>query len=94
MSTEASTRISVTGSQASENYDVLVGHNLLGEIPGILGQRTQRIAMVALAARDEVRALGLANLHKILARHFQCGFHRFRATGDEIHVRHAFGHCK
>ncbi|MDO4898937.1 MAG: 3-dehydroquinate synthase, partial [Rothia sp. (in: high G+C Gram-positive bacteria)] len=46
MSKEATTRISVTGAQASENYDVLVGHNLLGEIPAILGQRTQRILVI------------------------------------------------
>ncbi|ORC22034.1 MULTISPECIES: 3-dehydroquinate synthase [Rothia] len=46
MSEAPTTVISVTGNQPSENYDVLVGHNLLGEIPGILGPRTQRILVI------------------------------------------------
>lgn len=47
MSTKSDTTlISVTGTQPNENYDVLVGHNLLGEIPDILGKRTRRILVI------------------------------------------------
>ncbi|WP_237210503.1 3-dehydroquinate synthase [Rothia nasimurium] len=46
MSDQATTVIPVTGTQPSENYDVYVGHNLLGTIPEILGKRTQRILVI------------------------------------------------
>lgn len=72
MSTEASTRISVTGSQASENYDVLVGHNLLGEIPGILGQRSQRILVIHPRALRSTGELVMEDMRK-------AGFEAFSA---------------
>lgn len=43
---EDATRIPVTGNQPAENYDVLVGHDLLGQLPEILGPRVQRILVV------------------------------------------------
>ncbi|MFW0119254.1 3-dehydroquinate synthase [Rothia sp. CCM 9417] len=46
MTTRETTVIPVTGSQPSENYRVLVGHDLLGQIPEILGQRTRRILVI------------------------------------------------
>lgn len=72
MSTEASTRISVTGNQASENYDVLVGRNLLGEIPGILGQRTQRILVIHPRALRSTGELVMEDMRK-------AGFEAFSA---------------
>ena len=54
-------------------------------------QRAQGVAVVALAARYKMRALRLADFHKILARHFQRSFHRFRAARDKIHIAHASG---
>lgn len=72
MSKEASTRISVTGSQASENYDVLVGHNLLGEIPGTLGQRTQRILVIHPRALRSTGELVMEDMRK-------AGFQAFSA---------------
>ncbi len=54
-------------------------------------ERAQRVAVVALAARDEVRALRLADLDEILARELERGLDRLRAAGDEIDVRHAVG---
>ena len=49
-------------------------------------QRTERVAVIALATRDEELALRLADLDEVLAREFQCGLDGFRATGDEVHV--------
>ncbi|MFI8595706.1 3-dehydroquinate synthase [Rothia koreensis] len=43
--TEA-TRIAVTGKQPSENYEVHVGHDLLGSLPEILGPRVQRVLVI------------------------------------------------
>ena len=36
------TRIPVTGSSPRENYEVLIGHNLLGKIPEILATAPRR----------------------------------------------------
>ena len=52
-----STVIKVTGNQPSENYDVHVGHNLLGLLSDILGGRTQRVLVIhprALRATGEL----------------------------------------
>jgi hypothetical protein len=54
-------------------------------------QRAQRVAVVALAPRDEVRALRLADLHEILARHLQRRLHRLGAAAHQVHVAHALG---
>ena len=47
-------------------------------------QRTQRIAVIALPARDDLRLVGLAGFNKILSRQFKGGFHGFRPAGHEI----------
>ncbi len=53
-------------------------------------KRAQRIAVIALAARDDVPALRLALLDEILTRHFQRGLDRFRSAADEIDVIDTF----
>jgi len=40
------TYIPVTGSSPRENYDVLVGHNLLKKIPDILGNTAHKILVI------------------------------------------------
>jgi hypothetical protein len=59
--------------------------------PGIAahGQRPQRVAMVALAPRDEVAALRLADLDEVLARHLQRGLDGLGAAADEVGVADA-----
>ena len=47
--------------------------------------------MIALPARDEVRALGLADLDEILARELQRGLGAFRTGRAEIGVRQPAG---
>ena len=44
-------------------------------------QRAQRVPVIALTPRDDVGALRLADLNKILARQFDGGFSRFRPAG-------------
>ena len=53
------------------------------------GERAQRVAVIALLARDDAPALRLAGLDEILPRHLQRGFHRFRAAADEIDAAEA-----
>ena len=45
MNTQATT-ISVTGSSPAENYDVVVGHGLLGLLPGMLGERVRKVLVI------------------------------------------------
>ena len=45
--------------------------------------------MIALPARDEMRALRLADLDEVLARHLERRLDRFRAAADEIRVADA-----
>ena len=56
--------------------------------PGIAAgrQRAQRVAVIALAARDEMRALRLAALDEILPRDLDRGFDRLRSATDVIDV--------
>src|SRR5215475_6555658 len=56
--------------------------------PGIAagGERAQRVAVIALATRDEVAALLFAALHEILPRQLDRGFDRLRTAADEIDV--------
>lgn len=69
MNTE-STVISVTGSSAAENYDVVVGRGLLGHLPGLLGERVRRVLVIHPRAlrltgdtvRDELAAAGFTSL--------------------------------
>ena len=61
--------------------------------PGVAagGQRPKRIAVIALAARDEVLALRLAALDKILPRQLDAGFDRFRSAADEVGIGETAG---
>jgi 3-dehydroquinate synthase len=43
-------------------YDVVVGHDLAGRLPGVLGERTQRVAVICPEGLDEVVAPVLAAL--------------------------------
>ncbi len=54
--------------------------------PGIAadGQRAQRVAVIALAPRDHMPALGLASLDEILARHLERRLDRLRTAAHEI----------
>lgn len=69
MSTQ-STVISVTGGSAAENYDVVVGRGLLGDLPGLLGERVRRVLVIHPRAlrltgdtvRDELAAAGFTSL--------------------------------
>ena len=54
-------------------------------------ERAERVAVVALAAGDEVRALGLADLDEVLAGEFQRGLGAFGAGGAEVGVGQAAG---
>ncbi|CAG6394476.1 3-dehydroquinate synthase [Streptomyces cocklensis] len=49
-------RIAVAGTAGTESYDVLIGHQLLGELPGLIGPRAKRVAVLhpeALAGTGE-----------------------------------------
>ncbi|MDR6793278.1 3-dehydroquinate synthase [Pseudarthrobacter oxydans] len=69
MSTQ-STVISVTGGSAAEHYDVVVGRGLLGDLPGLLGERVRRVLVIHPRAlrltgdtvRDELAAAGFTSL--------------------------------
>lgn len=61
--TDAPTRIQVAGSAGTAPYEVLVGHRLLGELPGLIGRDAQRVAVLhpeALAETGEVLRSDLA----------------------------------
>lgn len=63
MSNETPVRITVGGSAGADPYDVLIGHQLLGELPGIIGKQAQRVAVLhpeALAETGEVLREDLA----------------------------------
>ncbi|MHB9863070.1 3-dehydroquinate synthase [Streptomyces sp. YIM S03343] len=60
---ETVTRIQVGGSAGSEPYEVLVGRQLLGELPGLIGPRAKRVAVIhpeALAETGEALRADLA----------------------------------
>lgn len=60
------TRIQVAGSAGTEPYEVLVGRQLLGELPGLVGDRARRVAVMhpealattAGAVREDLAAQG------------------------------------
>jgi len=57
------TRITVGSSDGSAPYDVVVGHRLLGELPGLIGTAAKRVAVLhpeALAETGEVLREDLA----------------------------------
>ncbi|NUS37186.1 MAG: 3-dehydroquinate synthase [Pseudarthrobacter sp.] len=65
-----STVINVTGEGAGNNYDVVVGRGLLGDLPGLLGERVRRVLVIHPRAlrltgdtvRDELAAAGFTSL--------------------------------
>jgi len=65
------TYIPVTGSSPRENYDVLVGHNLLKKIPDILGNTAHKILVIHPRPPPAAPA-GTAS---------GCGTRSFRAAG-------------
>ncbi|MBM7053987.1 3-dehydroquinate synthase [Streptomyces durocortorensis] len=46
MTQQSPTRIQVAGSAGSDPYEVLVGHQLLGELPQLIGDRAKRVAVL------------------------------------------------
>lgn len=61
--TDAPTRIQVAGGAGTAPYEVLVGSQLLGELPGLIGTAAQRVAVLhpeALAETGEVLRADLA----------------------------------
>ena len=64
--------------------------------PGVAAdrQRTERVAVVALPARDEMPAPRFPALDVVLARHLQRRLDRLRAAGDEIDVREIAGRVR
>ena len=50
------------------------------------GEGAERVAVVALAPRDHMAALRLADLDEILARHLERRLDRLRSAADEIDV--------
>ncbi len=63
--------------------------------PGVAadGQRAQRVAVIALAPRDEQRALRLTDLDEVLPGHLQCGLDRLGAARHEVRVTDP-GRCR
>ncbi|MFJ7329156.1 3-dehydroquinate synthase [Streptomyces cyaneofuscatus] len=63
MTQQSPTRIQVAGSAGSDPYEVLVGHQLLGELPQLIGDRAKRVAVLhpeALADTGEAVRQDLA----------------------------------
>ncbi|MFF3997403.1 3-dehydroquinate synthase [Streptomyces cyaneofuscatus] len=63
MTQQSPTRIQVAGSAGSDPYEVLVGHQLLGELPQLIGDRAKRVAVLhpeALAETGEAVRQDLA----------------------------------
>ncbi|MEU4924058.1 3-dehydroquinate synthase [Streptomyces parvus] len=63
MTQQGPTRIQVAGSAGSDPYEVLVGHQLLGELPQLIGDRAKRVAVLhpeALAETGEAVRQDLA----------------------------------
>ncbi|MET8346595.1 3-dehydroquinate synthase [Streptomyces microflavus] len=64
MTQQGPTRIQVAGSAGSDPYEVLVGHQLLGELPQLIGDRARRVAVLhpeALAGTGEAVRQDLAD---------------------------------
>jgi 3-dehydroquinate synthase len=60
---DAHTRITVGGGPGTTPYDVLIGHRLLGELPGLIGSAAKRVAVLhpeALTETGEVLREDLA----------------------------------
>lgn len=64
MSATPNTLIQVTGSAPADNYTVQVGHDLLSQIPGILGASCQRILVIHPRALRSTGELVLEQMKK------------------------------
>jgi 3-dehydroquinate synthase len=64
MTDQAVTRIQIGGTAGTDPYEVLVGRQLLGELPGLVGPRARRVAVIhpeALAGTGEALRQDLAD---------------------------------
>ncbi|MER7725838.1 3-dehydroquinate synthase [Streptomyces sp. NPDC096323] len=64
MTDQAATRIQIAGSAGTDPYEVLIGRQLLGELPTLIGDRAQRVAVLhpeALAETGEAVRQDLAD---------------------------------
>ncbi|WP_406448345.1 3-dehydroquinate synthase [Streptomyces sp. NBC_00876] len=64
MTEQASTRIQIAGSAGTDAYEVLIGRQLLGELPTLIGDRVKRVAVLhpeALAETGEAVRQDLAD---------------------------------
>ena len=77
------TYIPVTGSSPRENYDVLVGHNLLKKIPDILGNTAHKILVIHPRALRATGELVMEDLRKV-------GYESFSAEEAKHHQVAAF----
>ncbi|MFI6643124.1 3-dehydroquinate synthase [Streptomyces sp. NPDC050504] len=46
MTEQAVTRIQIAGSAGTDPYEVLIGHQLLAELPGLIGPQARRVAVI------------------------------------------------
>ncbi|MEU8706175.1 3-dehydroquinate synthase [Streptomyces sp. NPDC048565] len=63
MTEQGTTRIQIAGTAGTDPYEVLVGHQLLGELPNLIGDRAKRVAVLhpeALAETGEAVRTDLA----------------------------------
>ncbi|MGV2915339.1 3-dehydroquinate synthase, partial [Streptomyces alfalfae] len=61
---QAPTRIHVGGTAGTDPYEVLVGRQLLGELPGLIGDQAKRVAVIhpeALAETGDALRQDLAD---------------------------------
>ncbi|MGW3731977.1 3-dehydroquinate synthase [Streptomyces sp. NPDC005148] len=64
MTDQGPTRIQIAGSAGTDPYEVLIGRQLLGELPSLIGDRAQRVAVLhpeALAETGEAVRQDLAD---------------------------------
>lgn len=94
------TRIPVTGSSPRENYDVLIGHNLLGTLPEILGPRTKKVLVIHPRAlrstgelvMEDLRAMGYESFSAEIpdaeeAKHYQVAAFCWQVLGQNDFTR-------
>ena len=94
------TRIPVTGSSPRENYEVLIGHNLLGKIPEILGNRAKKVLVIHPRAlrstgelvMEDLRAMGYESFSAEIpdaeeAKHYQVAAFCWQVLGQNDFTR-------
>ena len=94
------TRIPVTGSSPRENYEVLIGHNLLGKIPEILGNRTKKVLVIHPRAlrstgelvMEDLRTMGYESFSAEIpdaeeAKHYQVAAFCWQVLGQNDFTR-------